>query len=799
MRTTFGPLRGGSWQLVVGGGLILAWLVIGFGAPLLTAVDPIKQHSFIQDGTRSVPAPFEPGQYGFPLGSDRQGRDIWVAIMYGAQATMTLALLVLVVRSAVGIVLGALAGWFAGRWIDRLISALIDAFSAFPALLFAVLWIFAFDIRSGLSAFAAALAITGWAGFGRATRSALVALKGRPFLEAARSGGLTELAVFVRHAVPNLLPVLAVTAALEASAIVLALGELGFLGYVVGGGTNIPLDDVGRGGGRAFFFSSPEWGAILSQGRFEVYRAPWIALVPAVAFASAVLGFNLAGHGLRLLFEQVPVALGRLFRWRTLAVLTALLIVIRVVSPLIGPAAGLTAVAKGFEGERAMTHLRYIGDPAREGRYTGSKGYGEAAAYAIERFRALGLEPAGDNGAFEQSFRMADVGLVAMPSLERIGADPKRYVPRQDFSESVGGRRGGGTAEGRVIYVGGGNKVAGYSDYQGMHPEGNIVMIAGPGLGGDRIDIARREGAAGVIQVSTVVSGPLIKPSYVAAFERETIPVITVTEDVANELISGSGRRIGDLRTALEDRLRRAQTRPSLRAEVPEPLSFETDVRVRLAVPLGPVHEITGTNIVGILRGTDPARADRFVLTGGHLDGIGTDPDGTVFPGANDNGSGPAVVLEIARVLVGHRETLKNPVIFALFAGEEEGLVGSESFLNKSLVTPLRPTNIVAFVNLDVAGCCGDSLAASEESFSLHAQAKAAADRLGYGLTYTPGVGGSDHATYVRRGVPAALIAWNDIGPFHTTGDTIATVTPARLEAAGRVATQLILELAGTN
>jgi len=792
-------LRALGWQLVLGGGIILAWLVLGFGAPFLTAVDPIKQHTFIQDGTRSVPAPFDPGQYGFPLGSDRQGRDLWVAIMYGAQATMTLAFAVLAVRMVVGVTLGALAGWFAGRWIDRAVSALIDAFSAFPALLFAVLWIFAFDIRSGLSAFAAALAITGWSGFGRATRSALVALKGQPFLEAARSEGLSEFAVFARHAIPNLLPLLAVTAALEASAILLVLGELGFLGYVVGGGTNIPLDDVGRGGGRAFFFSSPEWGAILSQGRFEVYRAPWIALAPAVAFASAILGFNLAGHGLRLFFDRAPVALGRLLSWRTAAALVAVIVVIRAVSPLVGPEAGLTAVAKQFEGGRAMAHLRYIGDPARGGRYTGSKGYRDAAMYVVDRFRELGLEPAGDNGTYEQSFRMADVGLTAMPSFERVGGDAKRYVPRQDFSESVGGRRGGGTAEGRVIYVGGGNKIAGYSDYQGIHPEGNIVMIAGPGLGGDRIDIARREGAVGVIQVAAVTSGPLIKPSYVAAFERETLPVITVTEDVANELIAGSGKKIADLRSDLQDRLRRAQTRPSLRIESPEPISFETDVRVRLAVPLGAVHDITGTNIVAILRGTDPSRSDRFVLAGGHLDGIGTDPDGTVFPGANDNGSGPSVVLEIARVLVANRETLRNPVVFAIFAGEEEGLVGSESFLNASLVTALRPTNIVAFVNLDVAGCCGDSLAASDESFTLHARAKAAADRLGVGLTYTPTIGGSDHATYVRRGVPAALIAWNELGPFHTVGDTIATVTPARLEAAGRVATQLILELAGTN
>ena len=783
-----------TWQLAVGLALIVAWVAIAFAAPLLTPVDPLKEHSFIQVGSRSVPAPFEPGQFGFPLGSDRQGRDLWVTIMYGAQSTFTLAIVVLLARLAIGVTLGAIAGWFAGGWVDRAVSALIDAFAAFPTLLFAVLWIFAFDIRSGISAFAAALAITGWHVFGRVTRSTLVDLRGRPFLEAAKALGLSGFATFARHAVPNLLPLLAVTAALEASAIVLVLGELGFLGYVLGGGTSIPLDE--RGGGQVSFFSTPEWGAILAQGRFELFRASWIALMPALAFASAVLAFNLAGHGLRIFFERAPVALGRLLTWRTAAVIGAVLLVVRVTSPALGAAAMLTGVSRQFDGERARGHLAYLADPAREGRYTASRGYGEAATYVADRLREVGIEPAGDAGGYLQSFTMTDVGLTAMPSLERVGGDPKRYVARVDFSESVGGRRGGGAAEGNVVYVGGGNKTADYSDYAGVHPDGNVVLIAGPSLGGDRIDIARREGATGVIQVT---SGEIIKPSYIAAFEQETIPVITVTEGVADELIASSGKRIADLRQTLDDRLRRARDRPSLQREVPAPISFDTDTRVRFSVPLGPVHDVVAQNVVGLLRGSDPARADKLVLVGGHLDGIGKDPDGTVFPAANDNGSGPSVMLEVARVLAAHRELLKNSVLFVAFAGEEEGLRGSEAFLDRSLVTPFRPTNVIAFVNLDVSGCCGDMLAASDESFPMHARLAAAADRLGYGFGYTPNAGGSDHLTYVRRGVPAAILSWTDLGPLHTVRDTLDTVTAAHLEVAGRVATQAILELAATN
>ena len=785
-----------NWQLILGLTLIVAWLVIGFGAPFFTGVDPLKERTFVQVGTHSIPAPFEPGMYGYPLGSDRQGRDLWVTVMYGAQATFTLAFIVLAARLLIGMTLGAIAGWFAGRWIDRVVSALIDAFAAFPTLLFAILWIFAFDIRSGLQAFAAALTITGWWGFGRSTRSALVDLKGRPFLEAARAEGLSEFATFARHAIPNLLPLLAITAALEASAILLILGELGFLGYVVGGGTSIALDDL-RGAGRVFFFASPEWGAILAQGRFEVFRAPWIALVPAAAFASGVLAFNLAGHGLRIFFERAPVALGKVLGWRTAAAIVAVLLIIRLASPLVGPAAGLTSVSKQFDGGKARDDLAYIADPARGGRYTGSPGYQQAAKLVADRFKSLGLEPAGDDGSYYQSFKMSDVGLTAMPSLQRLGADAKTYRPRTDFSESIGGRRGGGVAEGTVVYVGGGNKTPDYSDYAGVHAEGNVALIAGPSIANvDRVDVARREGAVGVIFVSFT---DLIKPSYIAAFEKETIPVLIVSAGVVNDWLVPSGKKIEDLNQSLVDRLRRAQNRPSLRSEAPAPISFDTATRIRFSVPLGPVHDIIGQNVIGILRGSDPARADKFVLVGGHLDGIGTDPDGTVFPAANDNGSGPAVTLEMARVLAANRATLKNSVIFAIFAGEEEGLIGSEYFASHSLTTPLRPANILAFVNMDVSGCCGDTLAGSDESFAMHARLASAADRLGYSFGYIPAVGGSDHLSYTRRGIPAALVGWTDFGGFHTARDTLDTVTAQHLEMAGRVATQTVLELVATN
>jgi len=136
-------------------------------------------------------------------------------------------------------------------------------------------------------------------------------------------------------------------------------------------------------------------------------------------------------------------------------------------------------------------------------------------------------------------------------------------------------------------------------------------------------------------------------------------------------------------------------------------------------------------------------------------------------------------------------------VIFVAFAGEEEGLLGSDAFLANAVTTPYRADNVVAFIGLDMEGCCG-GLAASDENFALHQRLKSAADRLGYDLEYTPGIGGSDHVPFLRRRVPAVMISGTDLGRFHTVGDTPATVDPARLRASGEVVLQSVLEMAAT-
>ncbi|MGH2490012.1 MAG: M28 family metallopeptidase, partial [Candidatus Limnocylindria bacterium] len=136
---------------------------------------------------------------------------------------------------------------------------------------------------------------------------------------------------------------------------------------------------------------------------------------------------------------------------------------------------------------------------------------------------------------------------------------------------------------------------------------------------------------------------------------------------------------------------------------------------------------------------------------------------------------------------------LRRSVVFVAFAGEEEGLLGSEAYATRMAVSPGRVESLVAYLNLDVIGCCGNTLEASDESRALVDRIRAAATRFGIPFRSIRG-GGSDHETFSKRGVPAAIVLWSDI-ILHTPRDTIALIETARLQKAGDVVTAVTLEL----
>ncbi len=474
---------------------------------------------------------------------------------------------------------------------------------------------------------------------------------------------------------------------------------------------------------------------------------------------------------------------------RRLAVALALLMAcspapsVALPSPSAPSAAASASVAASagasFDGAKAHDHLAYLADPARGGRFSGSPGFEDAARYVADRFRDIGLEPLGDGGTYFQRFPMQLIDLAGTPTLSRTGADAKSWTHRVDFTESVGGRAGSGSVEAKLAVVGGGSAGLAADDFAGVEVRGRIALVTGPTVTGFQEQVFQR-GGVGLL----IVGDASLKYSYIASLFAETLPVLVITESAANELLAPAGKTAAQVRDAVR----------AHRGNLTAPVSgFGIDTTVRMSVPLTPVHEVRATNVIGLLRATGPDAA-RAVLVGGHLDGVGTDPNGTVFPAANDNASGPAIAIEVARALATHKSELRRSVVFVVFAGEEEGFLGSEAYIARTSASPGRVESLVAMLNLDVIGCCGDTLEASNESKALQDRVSAAAQRNGVTFRGISG-GGSDQQSFARRGVPSTLILWSDY-ILHTSQDTVAKVDVRHLQRAGDVVTAVALELA---
>ena len=444
-------------------------------------------------------------------------------------------------------------------------------------------------------------------------------------------------------------------------------------------------------------------------------------------------------------------------------------------STVVAPAATI------FDAARAKAHVDYLADAARAGRYSGSAGYRDAASYVADRFREIGLEPLGDGGTFFQHFTMPIVDLTEMSTLTVSGG--KTYQPRVDFTESVGGRSGSGKAEAEIAAVGGAARTGGLDDFAGASVRGKIALVTGPAApnGVSPVENSYQEGAIGVL----LVGGATLRYSYIPRLQSETIPTFVISEDVANQLLAPVGKTLTTAQALVRAHRANASTPAS---------GFDVPTAVRMSVSLTPIHDVDAINVVGVLRASDPNNAARAVLVGGHLDGVGTDPNGAVFQAANDNASGPSVAIEVARALATSRSSLNHSIVFVAFAGEEEGLYGSEAYIAQMAVAPGRVESLVAVLNLDVIGCCSDTLIVSNEAPDLQRRILDTAKSLGVSTEAT-GSGGSDQTSFARRRVPAVLVGTRDY-ILHVYSDKPSVVEESRLKKAGDVVTQVAKDLA---
>ena len=161
------------------------------------------------------------------------GRDILSLILTGAQMTLTLAVLSVTARLAIGTFLGMLAGWRSGSWLDRAIVGLSEVIAAFPTLILAMILILAIGIRQGMSTFVLALSLVGWGEIMQYVRSESIAIRPKAYIESAIAMGAHTPRLIGKHVLPQLVSALISLAALEMGSVLLLLGELGFISIFI--------------------------------------------------------------------------------------------------------------------------------------------------------------------------------------------------------------------------------------------------------------------------------------------------------------------------------------------------------------------------------------------------------------------------------------------------------------------------------------------------------------------------------------------------------------------------------------
>lgn len=192
-----------------------------------------------------------------------------------------MSLLVVGLAAGIGMPLGAIAGYRRGR-LDAVIMRTTDLFLAFPPLLLAMAIVAA--LGPGLDHVALALAISWWPWYARLARGAAVSLRERPFIDAARAGGLRDRTIVARHILPNAIAPILVQATIDIGTVLLAAGSLAFLGL----GASPP---------------TPDWGLMVSEGRTFILDQWWLATFPGLAIFVSVLAVNIVGDLLRDLLD----------------------------------------------------------------------------------------------------------------------------------------------------------------------------------------------------------------------------------------------------------------------------------------------------------------------------------------------------------------------------------------------------------------------------------------------------------------------------------------------------------------
>ncbi len=450
------------------------------------------------------------------------------------------------------------------------------------------------------------------------------------------------------------------------------------------------------------------------------------------------------------------------------------------------PAAEVEPAASALStitADALKAHVDFLANDEREGRLTGTPGYDAAAAYVAEAFEAFGLQPGGSDGWYQQvplqTFQI-DAGSVSLVAHRDGGDQELRH--RTDFAMSGDFVRSNTSVRAEVVYAGFGVHAPdfGYSDYEGIDVDGRIVAII--------------DNAPAMLPHNERAYYASSRTKYREAVERGAVGIIALRSRHAQasnpweRIEAATGLKPGMTWLARDGRADNYHPELQGSALLSEaaaetffagtPISFEevldaSEASRVASVPLGfevtlarntEHEEIASPNVLGVVRGSDPALADEYVVYTAHLDalgrGVAVDGD-EIYNGAYDNAMGIALMLETARVFAEHPP--RRSVLFLAVTAEEKGLLGSDYFAHYPTV-PID--SIVGNVNLDMPLFLvpvADVVAFGAEHSSLAAAVEDAATAEGFTVTPDPMPEEvifirSDQYSLVRQGVPAIFL-----------------------------------------
>jgi peptide/nickel transport system permease protein len=254
--------------------VLLALLAAAVFAPLLSPFDPLDQDLV---GSFLPPAWAPKGDPLHLFGTDDLGRDILSRLIYGSRVALIVSVAAASGAALLGTALGLLAGFY-GRWVDTVVSRMVDIWMAFPAVLLSIVLVAV--IGAGLHAVIIAIIVIDWTRFCRVVRAETLVQRRQDYVASAQTIGLSRWRILVGEILPNVVPLLVVLFTLEMGIAIIVEAILSFVGLSVSSGT-------------------PTWGGMIQAGRQYVNQVPWLMILPILCVIASVLALNALGDGLR--------------------------------------------------------------------------------------------------------------------------------------------------------------------------------------------------------------------------------------------------------------------------------------------------------------------------------------------------------------------------------------------------------------------------------------------------------------------------------------------------------------------